>query len=249
MADLNSISGIHYEMMRRCYNDKSVAYKDYGEKGIEVCTEWHDQESFKVWARENGYEKGLRLERISSSGNYEPNNCRFGCKYKDKGINKQIRERVTSAKKKKSDVGITGQIRKDELYATFRGMHNRCEQRSHTSYMNYGGRGIKVCDEWSGKDGFFNFKKWAIDNGWTKGLSLDRKDNNKNYEAENCRFVARSEQNYNRRSNILYKYGESEMPLGTIAKLENVKYGMLYDRVRLKGMTVQQALSDIKSTN
>ena len=60
MADLNTIGGLHYEMMRRCYNETSVAYKDYGAKGITVCLEWHDRENFRKWAIENGYEKGLR---------------------------------------------------------------------------------------------------------------------------------------------------------------------------------------------
>lgn len=47
MANLNSIGGLHYEMMRRCYNSKCIAFKDYGEKGIKVCDEWHDREVFK----------------------------------------------------------------------------------------------------------------------------------------------------------------------------------------------------------
>lgn len=75
MADLNSLGGIHYEMMRRCYNPKSVMWKWYGEKGIGVCEEWHDREAFKKWARDNGYEKGMRLERKDFSSNYCPDNC------------------------------------------------------------------------------------------------------------------------------------------------------------------------------
>ena len=78
MASLNNIGGLHYEMMRRCYNKNSVAYKDYGAKGISVCEEWHDRESFRKWAIENGYIKGLRLERIDSKKGYDPSNCRFG---------------------------------------------------------------------------------------------------------------------------------------------------------------------------
>lgn len=47
MASLDTIGGIHYEMMRRCYKENSVAYKDYGAKGIKVCGEWHDREVFR----------------------------------------------------------------------------------------------------------------------------------------------------------------------------------------------------------
>ena len=128
-------------------------------------------------------------------------------------------------------------------------MHSRCERKSHPSYMNYGGRGISICPEWSGKDGFFNFKKWAMNNGWTKGLSLDRLDNNKGYCPDNCRFATRIEQNYHRRSNIMYEYSGIMMPLGMISKLEDVKYGLLYTRVRQNGMSGRQALEDIKGGN
>ena len=77
MASLNTIGGLHYEMMRRCYNEKSVAYKDYGAKGIIVCEEWHDREKFRKWCLENGWVKGLKLNRRDSSKNYCPENCRW----------------------------------------------------------------------------------------------------------------------------------------------------------------------------
>ena len=80
MANLNNIGGLHYEMIKRCYNPNSVAYKDYGAKGIEVCDEWQDRTQFKKWCIENNYVKGMRLERIDSTKNYEPSNCRFGKK-------------------------------------------------------------------------------------------------------------------------------------------------------------------------
>lgn len=248
MASLDSIGGIHYEMMKRCYNEKSVAYKDYGAKGIIVCPEWHDRENFRKWALENGYEKGLRLERIDCKGNYEPTNCRFGTKYKDRGVNKGIQANILANKQKKAEAGIEGKIIEDELYVVYHGMHSRCERKSHPSYENYGGRGISVCEEWSGKDGFFNFKKWAVRSGWTKGLSLDRKENNKGYCPENCQWATRTQQNFHKRSNIHYEYCGISMPLGMIAKLEEVKYGLLYTRVRQKGMSVAEALRDIKKS-
>lgn len=246
MASLNNIGGIHYEMMRRCYNEKSVAYKDYGAKGITVCPEWHDRDNFRRWALENGYEKGLRLERMDGKGNYEPTNCRFGTKYKDRGVNRGIKANIIANKQKKEDAGINGRMNEDELYATYQSMHSRCENKRHINYSNYGGRGITVCKEWSSKDGFLNFKKWATRNGWMKGLTLDRKNNDKGYSPDNCRWVTRLQQEYNKRNNILYNYAGINMPLGMIAKLEDVKYGMLYRRVRQRGMSVTEALVDIK---
>ena len=69
--------GIWAGMKRRCYNPKTIHYKDYGGRGIQVCTEWHDYSNFKEWAINNGYEDGKRLsiERINVNGNYEPSNC------------------------------------------------------------------------------------------------------------------------------------------------------------------------------
>lgn len=82
MAELNSLGGLHYEMMKRCYNENSIMYSSYGAKGITVCEEWHDRDQFKKWAKENGWSKGLRLNRIDSNKPYEPSNCFFGCKNK-----------------------------------------------------------------------------------------------------------------------------------------------------------------------
>lgn len=248
MANLESIGGLHYEMMKRCYNENSVAYKSYGRKGIKVCEEWNDREVFRKWANDNGYQKGMRLNRIDSTKDYCPENCVFGnknCKIHG-GKNQQIKKSIKERKQKKAEAGIVGKVTDDELYIVYHGMHSRCERKSHPSYENYGGRGITVCFEWSGKDGFFNFKKWSIKNGWVNGLSLDRIDNEKGYCPDNCRFATRVEQNYNRRSSIMYEYLGIEMPLGMIAKLEDVKYGLLYSRVRQKGMSVRQALEDIK---
>lgn len=248
MASLNAIGGLHYEMMRRCYNDKSVAYKDYGAKGIEVCEEWHDRETFRKWCLENGWVKGLKLNRIDGSKNYCPENCYLGTNMSrnPNSYNQRIKRNMLENKQKKLDAGIIGRIKEDDLYVTYHGMHSRCERKSHPSYHNYGGRGISVCDEWSGKNGFFNFKKWATENGWHKSLSLDRKDNEKGYSPDNCKFSTIIEQNYNRRSNILYEYAGMQMPLGMIAKLENVKYQMLYYRVK-KGYSLEDALNEIKN--
>lgn len=251
MASLDTIGGLHYEMMRRCYNEKSVAYKDYGAKGIKVCEEWHDREVFRKWCKDNGWNKNLRLNRIDGAKHYCPENCYFGnvSTRREDSHQQMQKKRNAENKRKKEEVRITGRINEDELYICYRGMRNRCEVKSHPSYKNYGGRGIKVCEQWSGKDGFFNFKKWAMSNGWAKGLSLDRLDNDKGYCPDNCRFATRVEQNYHRRSNIMYEYSGIMMPLGMIAKLEDIKYGLLYTRVRQKGLSVRQALEDIKGGN
>lgn len=64
-------------MRRRCYDVKNKRFKHYGGKGITVCDEWQDFKNFHDWAMNNGYQKGLTLDRINNDGNYEPNNCRW----------------------------------------------------------------------------------------------------------------------------------------------------------------------------
>ena len=241
---------LHYKMMSRCYREKDVMYKDYGAKGIKVCDEWHDRETFKKWCNENGYVKGLKLNRIDSTKDYCPENCFLGnknCKIID-GKNQTIKKRIVERKREKSEAQIIGRMDEDTLYNTFISMHERCENKKHINYKNYGGKGICVCEEWHRKGGFPNFKKWAIENGWTNGLTIDRIENDKGYCPANCRWVTRLQQCYNKTNNILYSYGGIEIPLGMIAKLENVKYGRLYLRVRQKGMSINEAIADIKKS-
>ena len=251
MASLETIGGLHYEMMRRCYNENCIAFKGYGGIGIKVCEEWHDREKFIQWCKANGYEKGLRLNRIDSSKDYCPENCVFGkknCKIEG-GINQNNKNRNKENKRKKAELGIVGRMDNDPIYFVFHGMHSRCERNTHTSYENYGARGITVCKEWTGKHAFYEFKKWANENGWVEGATLDRIDNEKGYSPSNCRWVTRKIQNNNKRNNIVYEYCGKEMTLGDIAKIEKVKYGLLYSRVRQKGLSIEEALAQIKSGN
>lgn len=250
MASLETIGGLHYEMMRRCYNEKSVAYKDYGAKSIKVCEEWHDREVFRKWCIDNGWQKGLKINRYNGKKDYCPENCYIGTNMSrnPNGKNQEIRKNIMERKKKKEEAGIKGKIIEEPLYTTYISMHERCENEKNTNYPNYGGRGISVCEEWSGKDGFLNFKKWSNISGWRKELSLDRINNDKGYSPNNCKWSTRSEQNFNKRSNIYYEYCGINMPLGMIAKIENVKYGMLYSRVRKKEMSVSEAIAEIKKS-
>ena len=88
----------------------------------------------------------------------------------------------------------------EPLFNILHCMHYRCENENHSQYRDYGGRGIKVCDEWS-MDNASAFISWALENGWKNGLEIDRIDNDKGYSPDNCRFVSRKENCRNRKSN------------------------------------------------
>jgi hypothetical protein len=62
---------------KRCLNSNNHGYKDYGGRGIRICSEWLEFIPFRDWALANGYQKGLQIDRIDVNGNYEPSNCRF----------------------------------------------------------------------------------------------------------------------------------------------------------------------------
>ncbi|MDQ7818705.1 MAG: hypothetical protein RDU14_16890 [Melioribacteraceae bacterium] len=97
--------------------------------------------------------------------------------------------------------GIIHGLRKHPLYTVWDNMKRRCSKPKASGYKDYGGRGIKVCNEWA--NDFKVFYDWAIANGWQKGLQIDRIDNDGHYEPSNCRFLTKKKNSQNQRRTVL----------------------------------------------
>lgn len=87
----------------------------------------------------------------------------------------------------------------ERLYGIWSGMLGRCLNPNNGSFFRYGGRGITICDEWLGDEGFLNFLNWAKKNGYADNLTIDRIDNDDGYYPGNCRWTDRKTQSYNHR--------------------------------------------------
>lgn len=105
--------------------------------------------------------------------------------------------------------GLTTRVNRHPLYHVYCSMKERCYNKKTRSYKNYGLRGIVVCDEWI--NDFVSFFNWAVKSGWKRGLTLERKENNGNYEPSNCRWATSKEQARNKSINIfLTAFGETK---------------------------------------
>jgi hypothetical protein len=83
------------------------------------------------------------------------------------------------------------------LYRIWTDIKKRCLNSKSNAYKWYGGRGITICNDWSNR--FLAFREWALQNGYSDNLTIDRVDVNGNYEPANCRWITIQEQQKNRR--------------------------------------------------
>lgn len=103
------------------------------------------------------------------------------------------------------------------LYRIWCAMKSRCNNKHFWEFENYGGRGIKVCKEWD--ESFGGFETWALSNGYSDTLTIDRIDNSLGYEPSNCRWVPKEYQSKNRRNSIrITAFGETLSPVEWSAK-------------------------------
>lgn len=123
---------------------------------------------------------------------------------------------------------------KEKLHNAWKSMIQRCYNKNHKYYCYYGERGITVCDSW--KQDYLSFRKWALENGWHDGLTIDRIDNDKNYCPENCRFATKKQQANNRRNNRYVEICGERLTMAEWADRLNVTHARIWHYVD-KGYT------------
>lgn len=127
------------------------------------------------------------------------------------------------------------------LYREWAQMKGRCYYPKYINYDCYGERGITVCDEW--KNDFSCFMKWALDNGYTDELTLDRIDNDKGYSPDNCRWITGKEQANNRRNNHYVTYNGITKTISQWSEITGIDYGCLKSRITKLGWDIKDALT------
>lgn len=132
------------------------------------------------------------------------------------------------------------------LYGVYKAMVNRCVNKKDPSYHNYGGRGIKVYDEWL--NDFDTFADWALSSGYVLDApqgqyTLDRKDNNKDYSPDNCRWVSMSVQQNNKRTCHYIEYSGETHTIAEWARKFGYRYNYLYNHLIYMGETLDEVIS------
>lgn len=122
-------------------------------------------------------------------------------------------------------------------YRIWSSMITRCGNENHNSYKNYGLKGIFVCKEWLKFDNFWNDMK----EGYSDNLTIDRIKNNKGYYKENCRWITKAEQSYNKSTSVLFEMNGKKQTVGQWINELKLKKPTVWARIQ-RGWSIKRAL-------
>lgn len=170
--------------------------------------------------------------------------CRCACAFENKVSGSSLRRGLSTG-----CVGcnparmnrLTHGGRATRLYNIWCGMKARCENSQDAAFDRYGGRGIKVCQDW--RDDFASFRRWSEANGYTEVLTIDRKNNDGHYEPDNCRWATYAEQNRNYGRNRPILHEGRYVLIGDLAAEHGLPGDVVKNRVRRYGWPLTKALS------
>lgn len=127
----------------------------------------------------------------------------------------------------------------NKLRICWRNMNKRCYEETDIQYPNYGGRGIKVCDEWH--NSLKVFVDWALNSGYSDNLTIERIDVNGNYCPENCTWIPKEQQSRNTRKSRIFEWKGQFLTVAEIARMENISQYTLYCRLN-KGISIKDSV-------
>lgn len=126
------------------------------------------------------------------------------------------------------------------LYRIWHAMRNRCNNQNSPAYKYYGDRGIHVCEEW--ENSFESFMEWSLKNGYKENLTIDRIDNNGEYNPSNCRWVSMAVQNKNKRNSLSFTFNGQTKSISELSKTTGIHYQTLIYRIKT-GMPPERVLA------
>ena len=131
-------------------------------------------------------------------------------------------------------------LTKTPLHKIHAGILTRCYNPNSKLHKNYGGRGITMCDEWL--NNLKSFVDWAMANGYRKGLSIDRINNDNGYNPENCRWSTFIEQNNNRRSSHLFTLNGECKTITQWSRIYKINKDRIFSRINM-GWDIEKAIT------
>jgi hypothetical protein len=129
------------------------------------------------------------------------------------------------------------------LYSIWKGMNKRCNNPNAVDYRWYGGKGVKVCEEWHD---YLKFRTWALTNGYSIGLTIDRIDTNKGYSPSNCQWLTQSDNSKKRQREGKFQvieYNGEKHGLRDWSLITGINQTTLQTRIR-NGWNVERALTE-----
>lgn len=138
----------------------------------------------------------------------------------------------------------THHLSNTRLYRIWRAMINRCYDKNYWAYKYYGAKGVTICDEWL--NDFVEFKNWALSNGYSDSLTIDRIDNDNGYLPENCKWSTRKQQANNRSFCKKIEYQGKSQTLMQWCEELGLNYKRTHSRLYKCGWTFEKAISTPK---
>lgn len=191
------------------------------------------------------FNKLIVIKRVKNSGKHTMWKCRCDCGNEtivraddlksgcSKSCGCYAREMATILNTSHGGTGT-------RLYNIWNLMKDRCLNPNNKRYECYGGRGITVCEEWME---FEPFRDWSMSNGYADNLTIDRKDNDGNYEPSNCRWATHKEQANNRSNNHYLTYNGETHTIAEWAEIKGINKDVLRSRINI-GWQIERAFNE-----